>query len=307
MIKKYRNLPLNPLRTFAVASRHKTFTSAGREMDVSQVAVSRQIATLESYLRVKLFERGTRSAKLTDVGRAFSYEIAGLFDEIERAVDRIRTNETNKTIHLRVYPTVAHYWLMPRLPDFIAQHPEYRIRLDTSVQPLDFRGTHLDVAIQLGRGDWKDTRSRKLMDETVDAICSPSYLSSARDLRTLADIRPSELLHARYRRQEWAVWSSAAGVEVNHREGLEFESSLLTYSACAAGMGLAIGQLEILHPDIESGRLVRPFNLPIRTESAFYVVWPTLTSVSVHARHFIDWLLAQVEQKPEFFRHRKQV
>ena len=83
------NLPLNPLRAFAVASRHKTFTAAAQELGVSQVAISRQIAILENYLNVSLFERSTRSAKLTEIGRAFGSEIAGLFDDIESATQRI--------------------------------------------------------------------------------------------------------------------------------------------------------------------------------------------------------------------------
>ncbi|MEO3388017.1 LysR substrate-binding domain-containing protein [Mesorhizobium sp. CAU 1741] len=295
---------MNPLRAFAVASRHKTFTAAAEYMGVSQVAVSRQVSILEDYLNVKLFERGSRSVRLTHVGRAFSHEIVGLFEDLENATQRILANESDQTIRLRIYPTTAHYWLMPRLPDFKARYPEYRVRLDTSVEPLDFRGTHLDVAIQMGRGEWADARYRRLMDVTIDAVCSPSYLEVSGPLNTPRDLRPSDLLHARYRRREWEAWSNAVGVDVDHHRGLEFESSLLTYSAALSGMGIAMGQLEFLGQELADKRLVRPFKRPATMDAAFYIIWPTLTSVSTKARHFIDWVLEQAEQPSEFFKRR---
>ena len=302
MDKAFRSLPLNPLRTFAVAARHKTFTDAARHMGVSQVAISRQVTILEDFLDVKLFERGSRSVRLTDVGRAFSHEIVGLFEQLEDATQRILRRERDNTIRLRVYPSFAHYWLLPRLPEFKRLHPDYRVSLDTSIEPLDFRGTDLDVALQLGRGDWSDARSRKLFDEVVDVVCAPGYPQGIGGLASPHDIQNAELLHARYRRREWEIWATAVGIELNHREGLEFDTSMLTYSAAAAGLGLAIGQAPILASEFESGRLIRPFDRPVVTGSSFHVVWPTLTSVTTKTRHFIDWLLAQAGQQPQFFK-----
>jgi LysR family glycine cleavage system transcriptional activator len=311
MDRGYLNMPLNPLRTFAIAARHNTFTAAAAYMGVSQVAVSRQVAILEKYLNVQLFERGTRTVRLTQLGRALSHEIGGLFDEIENATRQVLEKETDNTIRLRIYPTTAHYWLMPRLADFKSRYPEYRLRLDTNVEPLDFRGAHLDVAIQLGRGDWAESRCRKLMDITLDAVCSQSYLDAVGPLNSPQDLNPNDLLHSRYRRKEWAQWLQVNGIEgVDHRRGLEYESSLLTYTAIRSGLGVGIGQIEnlggYLGDEFASGRLVRPFNLPIRSQNSFYVVWPTLTSVSKKTRHFIDWVLEQVGQPPEFFPQRSR-
>src|SRR5690606_1461723 len=305
MDKGFLNMPLNPLRAFAVAARHKTFTAAAAYMGVSQVAVSRQVSILEKYLNVQLCERGTRSVTLTQVGRALSHEIGGLFDEMEDATRRVLEKESDNTIRLRIYPTTAHYWLMPRFADFRARYPEYRIRLDTNVEPLDFRGAHLDVAIQLGRGDWSDSRSRKMMDATLDAVCSPAYLRAVGDLRSPERLNPDDLLHSRYRREEWSKWLQGNGIgNIDHRGGLEYESSLLTYTAARSGLGVAIAQLEYLEDELAEGRLIQPFNLPVKSETSFYVVWPTLTSVSTKTRHFIDWILEQAGQPPEFFRRR---
>lgn len=301
MTRRPLNLPLNPLRAFATASRHKTFTAAAQELGVSQVAISRQIAILENYLNVSLFERGSRSAKLTDVGRAFGLEISGLFDDLESATQRIINQETHSTVSLRVYPTFAHYWLMPRLADFSSRFPDIRIRFDTRVEPLDFRGTHLDVAVQLGNGNWRDARARKLFDEEVDAVCASSYLDRLDDAPDLSRLADYDLLHARYRRRAWEHWSDAVGADITHHRSMEFDTSLLALSAAEQGFGMAIGQLGLLAGSIAQGRLLRPFERPIRTGQAFYVVWPTATSVNTKTRRFIDWMLEQAGEQTEFF------
>ncbi|MDF2233741.1 LysR substrate-binding domain-containing protein [Albimonas sp. CAU 1670] len=301
MDRPYRNLPLNPLRAFAVASRHRTFTAAAQHMGVSQVAISRQIAILENWLEVKLFERGSRSVKLTEAGRAFGHEIAGLFDQLEAATARMLADEGRDTVNLRLYPSFAHHWLLPRLKGFTDAHPEVRIRLDTKVEPLDFRGAHLDAALQLGHGAWRDARARKLFDEVVDVVCAPAYLARFGGALTLADLPRAELLHSKYRRQEWELWAREAGVEIDPHAGTEFESSLLTYSACRQGFGLAVGQLDLLEAELAAGELVRPFDRPWRTGAAFWVAWPTMTSAAASTRRFVDWLLTTAGEAPEFF------
>lgn len=296
------NLPLNPLRSFAVASRHKTFTAAAQELGVSQVAISRQISILEDYLDVSLFERGVRSAKLTEVGRAFGMEIAGLFDDLERATQRMISHETEGTVSLRVHPTVAHHWLMPKLMDFTRRHPDIRVRFDTRVEPLDFRGTHLDVALQLGTGDWRNARSLTLWEEEVDVVCSQSYLDSIGGLEKPEDVTKGELLHSRYRRRAWEFWARSLDLDMDFNRGMDFETSLLSFSAAQQGFGLAIGQLGLLDDMIAEGQLVRPLDMRIPTGAAFHVIWPTTVSVSVKTKRFIDWLLDQVGQPREFFK-----
>ena len=295
-------LPLNPLRAFAVASRHRSFTAAARELGVTQVAVSRQIALLEDYLGVQLFERDSRSARLTDIGRAFGQEIFEHFEGLERATARLLNVERTNTVHLRVYPTVAHFWLLPRLSRFTSQFPGLRVRLDTRVEPLDFRGTQLDVAIQLGNGPWRDARARKLFDERVDVVCSPGYAAEIAPLDSAEHVGKGELLHSRYRRRAWEQWAQVRKVPLDYLRGIEYDSSLLTYSAAAQGFGLAIGQIDLLANELAAERLVAPIDQPVLTGQAFHVIWPTTLSVNTKTRKFIDWLLLEAGEAPEFFR-----
>ena len=285
------DLPLNQLRTFSIAARHSTLTAAAQHLGVSQVAVSRQIKALEAFLGVKLFERGPRSVRLTDAGRLFGHEVAEAFDKLDDATHRFLSEEGAKTITLRIYPTLAHHWLLPRLSRIIKAHPDTRIHLHTTVKPLDNRNTELDVAVQLGHGDWSNARSRKLFDEVIDVVCSPAYAEGMAAAVAGRNLAGADLLYAKYRRRVWEVWAEAAGVAIDRNPGLEFDSSLLAYNAAERGYGLAIGQIDILERELADGRLVRPFDSPVRTGAAFYVVWPNMKSAPLQVRQFIDWLV----------------
>jgi len=269
---------------------------------VTQVAISRQIALLEDYLGVPLFDRDGRSAKLTDIGRAYGQEIAMHFEGLETATARLLNIETANTIQLRIYPSVAHYWLLPRLSRFTGQYPGLRVRMDTQVAPLDFRGTQLDVAIQLGTSPWRDARSRKLFDERVDVVCAPDYATRMGPFVDPQAVAGGDLLHSHYRRRAWDDWARACDVALDQASGIEFDSSLLTYSAAAQGFGLAIGQVDLLVGELAAGRLIAPLNQPVLTGQAFHVVWPTTLSVSTKTRRFIDWLLKEAGEMPEFFK-----
>ena len=297
MEEKYQNIPLNPLRTFAIACRHRTFTAAAKHMGVTQVAISRQISILEDYLGVRLFERGARSAKLTEHGRAFGQEVAPIFDSLEKSTQRLLLKEREYVINLRIYPTLAHHFLLPRLTEFNTAFPKFDVRLDTAVKPLDFRGTHLDAAIQLGTGNWKDSRARKLFSETLDLVCSPSYAQ-----QIVNHNETIRVLHSKYRRRAWDDWRQRSNVSVQIEQEIEFESSLLTYSAALNGLGGAVGQLEILQSELQKANLVTPYNSPQVTQSDFYVVWPTTKSTPLQTKRFIDWLLINSGQEPEFFK-----
>lgn len=220
---------------------------------------------------------------------------------------RVLAQERQKRINLRIYPTLAHYWLFPNLSAFTEAFIDYEIRFDTAVEPLDFRGTHLDVAIQLGDGHWKDAKARRLFPERLDVVCSPGYASKIGTAGPDGALPPPTLIHSRYRRRAWNEWLEMTGMQIEPGRELEYETSLLAYSAAIAGMGLAVGQVDILDHELKSGSLMQPYAGPRETDKEFFVVWPTTKSISVQTKRFVDWVLTLCGQEPEFFRREPRV
>ena len=300
-----RNAPLNPLRTFAIACRHSSFTAAAQVMNISQVAVSKQISTLEDYLGLQLFERGTSSVKLTVVGKAFGERISPLFQEIEEATQQLRSASKESMVSIRSYPTFINYWLLPRLSGFIEKHPTFEFSFDDKVEQLDFNGTHLDFAIQLGQhGDWRDCEARVLFSEEIDIVCSPEYLERIGGVKHPRDMAKATLLYPYYRQkmlfEKWARTNDVEDLIPQH--GFHFQAATTAYEAAINGVGMCMAQLRFFDEALEEGRLVRPFATNVDTETQFWIVWPKNRSTSTHAKRAIDWILNEAGQPKVFFK-----
>src|SRR5690606_12244813 len=135
-------------------------------------SVTRQMAALEATLGAQLFRRGRRGVELTPEGDGYFREIAPAFEMIAAATARLRQSGDQDLLRVRVYPTFAAKWLIPRLARFQAWAPSVRIELDTDVAPIDFARSPLDAAIQFGSGDRRDVNAELIPDE-IEPVCSP--------------------------------------------------------------------------------------------------------------------------------------
>ena len=140
--------PLNSLRAFDAASRHASFTRAAEELFVTQGAVSRHVATLETWLKVQLFARSPRGIELTPKGAVFFRSMRGALDQIEHVARQLQQKPDDKMLRLKVPPTFAIRWLVPRLALFHASAPALDVQITTSHQPVNFHRE--DVAARAG-------------------------------------------------------------------------------------------------------------------------------------------------------------
>lgn len=128
--------PLNALRAFEAAARLGSFTLAAQELCVTPGAISRQIKTLEDHFGQALFSRGHRLVTLTEAGARYATLIAGPFAELARAGEVLRREAGHLEIRLDCLPTLAMHWLLPRLENFHAAHPDLDVTMQTSIGEL---------------------------------------------------------------------------------------------------------------------------------------------------------------------------
>ena len=286
--------PMNPLRVFEVVARTQNLTLAAQELHVSQSAVSRQIAVLEAYLGVELFRRERHGVTLTRAGKSYAEEVVPAFDAIASATARLLRSTSQGALRVRTYTTFAAKWLIPRLPDFQAQFPSIEVRIDNAIPDVDFDRDPADLAIQFGDGRWPRVNSDLLFYDEIEPVCSPSYLENHRGPRgKLQPLLQHRLLVSHYRRTDWDEWLAFAGLTDVARgtERMSFGSSVMTWQATLDGLGIAIGQTAMLRSELESARLVRPFNTPFRREKAYYLVRPQVQREARKISAFRDWLL----------------
>lgn len=286
--------PLNALRMFVAVGRLGSFTAAATSLGVTQSAVSRQIALLESYIGQRLFVRAATGTAMTDAGRRFWNETTPALDHIRQATAAARISSNCEPVRLRVYATFAVKWLLQRLPRFNALHPDIEIQLSTTAAPVDFDRDQVDLAIQFGAGSWPGLESHLLMPDIIQPVCSPALATKPMiaDLPTM--LGQHRMLHSRYRRRDWIDWLTAVGHPTLLRPGTEFPSSVLTLQAAIDGLGIAIGQMMLLAEDLKAGRLVTLFDQPVRRPLGHFIVWPDSRPPGPKGRAFSKWVREEV-------------
>jgi len=250
------NLPLDALRAFEASARHLSFTRAGLELFVSQAAISHRIKGLEQRLGVTLFRRLPRGLALTDEGAALLPVVAEAFDRIGDTLERFADGRVREVLTIGVVGTFAAGWLLPRLPDFAARHPEVDLRLLTNNNRVDLAGEGLDMAIRFGAGAWHGVEAVPLIDAPLTPLCAPAL---ARRLAAPADLARETLLRS-YRQDEWPRWFAAAGAPAPRIRGPIFDSSPTMAAAAAAGAGVALLPPAMFARELAQGQLIRPFD-----------------------------------------------
>jgi LysR family glycine cleavage system transcriptional activator len=272
-----RKLPsTQALLAFETAAHRGSFTLAGRDLSVSQSAVSHQVLALEQALDVSLFRRLPRQLELTDAGRSLLSRVSPALDALEAAMLELASSKgEGGTLELGVVPTFATKWLIPRLPLFLKAHPHVTLNLATRLQPFDFSLTGLDAAIHYGRPDWPETESEYLMGEESVVVCSPSLVKT-NELQRPADVLKFTLIHQSTRPHAWRDWLRLAGIDEAQGAGVgpKYELFSMIAQAVRAGLGLAVLPRFLVAEEIADGTLAVPFELPLSSDFAYYLVWP---------------------------------
>ena len=291
--------PLNALRAFEAAGRHLSITKAADELHVTPAAISHQVKTLEDYLEVKLFRRNGNALFLTDAGQAFLPGLRAGFAELEKAMEGLRQHDLHGSFFVSVAPVFASKWLIPRLESFHSLHPDIDVRISATLELADFERDGIDAAVRVGRGRYAGLASHRLFGEAVVPMCSPALATGDHPLASPDDLRHHVLLHFDWPATEevtpdWATWLKVMKVTgVDATRGSHFSQPDYAMQAAIEGAGVVLGWRSLAQKDLESGRLLIPFDLSLPMDVAFYLVYPETSAQQPKLARFRDWLLEQ--------------
>jgi LysR family glycine cleavage system transcriptional activator len=287
---------MSALHSFAAAARLGSFSRAGDEVGLTQSAISRQIALLEDWLQLRLFDRVGRRVVLTVDGRSYADAIAPALDRIRRATGHALERRPDRELSIATLPSFGMRWLAPRLPRLTAQIPDIVVNFSARSTAFDFAEEPFDAAIHYGRADWMGATHDLLFHEQSVAVMAASFVE-AHSIGRPADLLHAPLLTLASRRDAWRGWFSACGVSAEPVEqGPTFEHFLMLAQAAVAGTGAALIPLFLIEPELASGALLRPFPQPAPDAGAYYLVYPPDRLGSGALREFRDWLVAEATQ-----------
>ena len=276
----YRIPSANALIAFESAARHGNFTLAARELRTSQSAVSRQIATLETWLSARLFERSRAGAILTEAGERFRDGVAAGLAAIHQGAAEAADLSNAEQVVIACSHEASHFFIMPRYDALRrALGEDVRIRVLTYhhyIQSLP-ADPSADILMTWDAAGAAPQDRALVHREAVRPVCSPAY--AATHAQTLAGpvagwsrltfldlLRPSEGWAS------WEDWFAVAGRPDGAPRRLGFDSYTYVLEAAAAGHGIALGWRYFIERPLEAGALVALGDGFVEFDSAYYGV-----------------------------------
>jgi DNA-binding transcriptional LysR family regulator len=249
------------LQAFELAARTGSFKTAGEALHLTASAISHRIAGLEKTLGERLFERGPRGVVLTSAGRQLAAATGRSFGDLSRAL--ARHGGGSRRLRVSAVPIFASHWLLPRLGQFMAAHPEIELQVEASPRLADMEAGLVDVALRYGDGNWPDVAAEKIMDLRAVPVAAPALVRRLK-LRASGDLLRAPLIRVSPFGTSWTDWASGAGLDAARFErrrdepkGLQVDGMGAALRAAAHGLGVALVFDPLVESEIASGALVR--------------------------------------------------
>ena len=291
--------PLAQLEAFEAAARHLSFTRAADELALTQSAVSRQIAALESFFGVPLFQRLHRALRLSDAGQVLQRAVREVLQQLHEVSGALRGPTRLQTVVVTTTAGFAGLWLIPRLAGFTESRPDVDVRISASNTVMNLNRDGFDVAIRYDTEEGAGTQGVRLFGEVVLPVCSPRLLRDARRaLKAPQDLSHHCMLHMDTgpgsQLLEWPMWLRAMKIEtLKPASVLHFSMYDQMIQAAVNGQGVALGRLPLLNSLLAQRKLVAPFKKSVASPRSYYVFRSDASRAKPEVNQFLAWLQAE--------------
>jgi DNA-binding transcriptional LysR family regulator len=302
-----RPIGLASLRGFESAARHLSFTQAAAELNLTQSAVSRQVAALESEVGHRLFIRKTRALLLTPAGERLARTTRQALSTVDAAVEEIRGRAASPRVVVTTYPSFASMWLVPKLAAFQREHPGVEIRVDAQGRVVDLEAEEIDIALRRSRPQDAPADAIKLLDEDITPALSVDLLNRyGGRLQAPADLLKLPLIEIEDdlpgQTLGWARWFELAGVEgAGEASSPVMVVTFIDQSMQAAvrGQGVVLAYRPFREDVVVSGQLTTPFpDIRLVTGYSMYLIVNGASRGRAGVIQLRDWLLEEFRRAP---------
>ena len=291
---------IDALRLFRSVAELGSFTKAADREGMTPGAASKQITALEERLQARLFERTTRSVRLTDAGEALLDRVRpwlAEYDGLEQGVADARSAPAGV---LRVAAPVdfGARRLMPLITQFMTDWPGVEVRLSLADRMVDLVNEGFDVGIRIGNLPDSALIAKRLAPASMAVLASPDYLARAGTPRHPAELAQHEIVIDRNKPapQLLKFLQGEDEVEVRVNGRLSLNGAIAAVSAASAGVGIACSPRWAAEDALAEGRVVEIL-ADWDTEHRFlWAVFPSSRYLAHRVRLFVDFL---AEQFPE--------
>ncbi len=290
---------LAAMQTFVRVAESGSFTAVADQLNLARSAVTRQIASLEAHLGVKLISRSTRRLSLTQEGLSYLTQCREILDRINSAEASLSQdkNAAKGLIRATLPMSFGLRHVMPLVTEFATLHPELSIDLDFSDRRVDLVEEGFDFGLRITGQLPESQVARRLCTCRFVVAASPAYLECHGEPRHPGDLKQHQcLLYSLAMRSSWRFEVNGELQSIEVGGIFSADSGDAIQRAAIGGMGIAYQPSFLASEAIRSGelrRILADFRLP---EIGIYIVFPSNRFVPQRVRQLVDFLADRLSE-----------
>lgn len=279
-------MDLLALADFNLVARHGGVGRAARAAGRPKATLSRRVAELEGSLGLRLFERGGRSLKLTEEGRALHERTAALLTELDETAASLASGAGTPRGRLRISaPLLFSQTAMGRLgAEFAMKFPEVRLEVTTEDRPVDMIEEGYDLVIRVNPDPDVTLIGRAFLRDRLVVVASPDLARPAEGV-----VVPAVVRGAASGPQAWAVANTTGPSTILFDPVLSLSSMIMVRDAVRAGCGVGRLPVSLVSHDLAAGRLEHWGDVE-GPEIALWTLYPSRRLLSARVSAFLDHL-----------------
>lgn len=291
--------PFAAMRAFEALARQGSLRAAGEELAISASAISHQLNALENHLGKKLLYKKDNRIHFTDAGTCLARELGEGLDLLEQASLKASGRRRQNHLSIGMFQSLAELWFVPLLARYHVHDPDTTISVVTGPEFLAGDFDSVDLAIHYGQHIPRGYEGAALLEETVQPLASPAYLTGSRSISNPSAISDHVLIHCSSAADEWETWADQNNISLSGAQRwLEVDTRSAAYQAAEQGLGLAMGRHPMCALALSRKRLQGVFEKSFASGMSYFVVRSENRRHSRQISGLASWLhnIARVDE-----------
>ena len=297
-------MDVQDMRIFARVAAVQNLSAVGLELGLTPGTISKRLQALESDLSARLFDRTTRSIRITEEGEILLRHVQRILAELEQARAAVSRNVSRPQgrIKIAASATLGRQLLAPAIVAFLHRFPEIDIQVVLTDRIVSLQDEGFDIAIRTGELDDSSLIAKRLASDRQVIVAAPCYLAARGVPQAACDLGGHDCLLLEDQSQ-WILRRDGVEEAVRLSGRLRSNDGELLRQAAVAGHGLLRTSERAVADDLRQGRLVVALaEYEVVTASAVWAIYPSAKFILPKLRVLLDFLAERfrdLEQDPQ--------
>lgn len=288
---------LKAMKTFVCIVEQGSLSKAAETLNSSPSSVARLLASLEGKLGIRLVNRTTRSAALTEEGMEYLAWCRHILNEVELMDTSLeaRKNSISGELNISAPIEFGNIFIAPLVNAYLKEYPTVAIQLNLSDQLEDIVQNNLDLVIRIGNLQDSSLVATRIGYTRLAYCASESFLDQNK-IEHPIDLKNKNIILTSSFRDNWSFLDEGEKIIVNDNPVLFTNQISVARQACIDGLGVGCFYYYQISNAVESKRLgiiLSNFNndlIPI------HFVYPHAKLISPRVKHFMSWVKSKITE-----------